>query len=87
MAIHADIAQLDDEIEQRFEQHTDAPILLSMPGFGVVLAATFLANTRGDLSAFENVDRLASVAGSPPRHETRAGSVATTTGRGASTGA
>lgn len=66
MAIDADVAQLDEEIEQRFSQHRDAPILLSMPGFGVVLAATFLANTGGDLSAFENVDRLASVAGLAP---------------------
>jgi transposase len=66
MAIDADIAQLDEEIEERFEQHPDAPILLSMPGFGVVLAATFLANTGGDLTAFENVDRLASVAGLAP---------------------
>ena len=62
MAIDADIAQLDEEIEERFKQHPNAPILLSMPGFSVVLAATFLANTGGDLTAFENVDRLASVA-------------------------
>lgn len=66
MAIDTDIAQLDEEIEQRLEQHPDAPILLSMPGFGIVLAATFLANTGGDLTAFENVDRLASVAGLAP---------------------
>ncbi len=66
MAIDVDVAQLDAEIEERFEQHPDAPILLSMPGFGVVLAATFLANTGGDLSTFENVDRLASVAGLAP---------------------
>lgn len=65
-AIDADIAELDEEIEERFTQHPDAPILLSMPGFGVVLAATFLANTGGDLTAFENVDRLASVAGLAP---------------------
>lgn len=66
MAIDADITQLDEEIEERFSEHRDAPILLSMPGFGVVLAATFLANTGGDLAAFENVDRLASVAGLAP---------------------
>jgi transposase len=66
MAIDADLAQLDKEIEERFERHPDAPILVSMPGFGVVLAATFLANTGGDLAAFENVDRLASVAGLAP---------------------
>jgi transposase len=40
--------------------------MLSMPGFGPVLAATFLANTGGDLRRFETVDRLASVAGLAP---------------------
>jgi hypothetical protein len=33
---------------------------------GTVLAATFIANTGGDLRAFETVDRLASVAGLAP---------------------
>jgi transposase len=64
--IDSDTAQLDEQIKQRFEQHPDAPILLSMPGFGPVLAVTFLANTGGDLGAFETVDRLASVAGLAP---------------------
>lgn len=39
---------------------------MRMPGFGTVLAATFLANTGGDRDAFETVDRLASVAGLAP---------------------
>jgi transposase len=64
--IDAEIARLDERISERFEQHADAPILLSMPGFGPVLAATFLANTGGDLRAFKTVDRLASVAGLAP---------------------
>ena len=64
--IDAAIAQLDEQICERFDQHPDAPILLSMPGFGPVLAATFIANTGGDLRAFETVDRLASVAGLAP---------------------
>ena len=58
--------RLDEQIRERFEQHADAPILLSMPGFGVVLAAMFLANTGADLHAFETVDRLASLAGLAP---------------------
>jgi transposase len=45
-AIDAAIDQLDEQICERLEQHPDAPILLSMPGFGPVLAATFLANPR-----------------------------------------
>lgn len=65
-AIDAEIAQLDTQICDRFGQHPDAPILLSMPGFGAVLAATFLANTGGDLRPFETVDRLASLAGLAP---------------------
>jgi transposase len=64
--IDAAIAHLDEQICERFDQHPDAPILLSMPGFGPVLAATFIANTGGDLRAFETVDRLASVAGLAP---------------------
>jgi transposase len=64
--IDTEIARLDEQISERFDQHPDAPILLSMPGFGTVLAATFLANTGGDLAAFETVDRLASVAGLAP---------------------
>lgn len=66
MTIDAEVTVLDKQIEQRFTQHPHAPLLLSMPGFGVVLAATFLANTGGDLSAFETADRLASVAGLAP---------------------
>ncbi len=65
-AIDSDIARLDEQIKERFDQHADAQILLSMPGFGPVLAATFLANTGGDLRTFETVDRLASVAGLAP---------------------
>jgi transposase len=65
-AIDTEIAQLDEQICERFDQHPDAPILLSMPGFGPVLAATFIANTGGDVRSFETVDRLASVAGLAP---------------------
>src|SRR5215472_14697453 len=32
--IDTEIARLDEQISERFEQHPDAPILLSMPGFG-----------------------------------------------------
>jgi transposase len=45
--IDQDLAELDHEIRNRFQQHDSAGILLSMPGFGPVLAATFLANIGG----------------------------------------
>ncbi|HEY2505260.1 MAG TPA: IS110 family transposase [Streptosporangiaceae bacterium] len=64
--IDTQIAQLDEQISGRLAEHPDAPILESMPGFGPVLAATFLASTGGDLSAFETPGRLASIAGLAP---------------------
>ena len=64
-ALDADVAALDAEIAEHLEQHPDAQILTSMPGFGPLLAATFIANT-GDLKAFGTADRLASMAGLAP---------------------
>jgi transposase len=64
--IDRQVAELEKEIADRFLAHADAQILLSMPGFGAVLGATFLANTGGDLAAFESADRLASAAGLAP---------------------
>jgi transposase len=65
-AIDAEIAEVDAQITDLFQQHDSADVLLSMPGFGPVLAATFLANIGGTLDGFDSVDRLASVAGLAP---------------------
>ncbi len=65
-AIDADLAELDRQIDERFHQHEAAEVLLSVPGFGPVLAATFLANIGGNLEGFDTVDRLACVAGLAP---------------------
>ncbi|RAX43629.1 IS110 family transposase [Arthrobacter sp. AQ5-06] len=62
----AEIADVDAQITDLFRQHDSADVLLSMPGFGPVLAATFLANIGGNLDGFDSVDRLASVAGLAP---------------------
>ncbi|MGB5952642.1 MAG: transposase [Ornithinimicrobium sp.] len=64
--IDADLARIDAQLSERFDQHVDAQILLSMPGFGPVLAATFLAQIGGNLDDFDTVDRLACVAGLAP---------------------
>ena len=66
MVLDTDIAALDEQIQETFDRHRDAKILLSMPGFGVTLGATFLANTAGNVTTFDSVDRLASVAGLAP---------------------
>lgn len=64
--LDAEIADVDAQITDLFRKHDSADILLTMPGFGPVLAATFLANIGGNLEAFDSVDRLASVAGLAP---------------------
>jgi transposase len=65
-AIDDDLAGIDAEITEHLAHDRDATNLTSMPGFGPVLAATFLAQIGGSLDAFENVDRLACVAGLAP---------------------
>lgn len=65
-AIDEDLAGIDSAIAEHYAQHEDAEILLSLPGFGPVLAATFLAQIGGNLDNFDTVDRLASVAGLAP---------------------
>jgi transposase len=69
----ADILRLYDEVEEvetlieaRFREHEHAEILLSVPGFGPLLAAEFLAATGGTMDHFESADRLAGVAGLAP---------------------
>lgn len=47
-------------------EHRHARTLLSMPGFGPVLAAEFLGATGGDLTVFQSADRFAGVVGLAP---------------------
>lgn len=66
MALDTEIDATETMIEDRFRRHPHAEIILSMPGFGVVLGAEFLAATCGDMTAFDSVDRLAGVSGLAP---------------------
>lgn len=66
MTLDTEIGTTETMIEDRFRRHRHAEIILSMPGFGVVLGAEFLAATGGDMSAFDSVDRLAGVSGLAP---------------------
>ncbi len=63
MTLNTEIGDTDAMIEERFRRHRHAEIILSMPGFGVILGAEFLAATGEDIAAFRNTDRLAAVAG------------------------
>jgi transposase len=66
MALDTEIGDTDAMIEERFRGHRHAEIILSMPGFGVILGAEFIAATGGDMGAFASADRLAGVAGLAP---------------------
>jgi transposase len=59
------IKTLDTEIGGVFDQHDDAAIIQSMPGFGPILGASLLVGTR-DLRAFPTAGHLAAAAGLVP---------------------
>jgi transposase len=64
--LNAELADVDAVIETTFQQHRLAAIITSMPGFGSLLGAEFLAATNGDLTTFNTADRLAGIAGLAP---------------------
>src|SRR5215467_12880525 len=66
MTLDTEIGDTDAMIEERFRRHRHAEIILSLPGFGVILGAEFLAATGGDVAAFNSSDRLAAVCGLAP---------------------
>lgn len=83
--IDQDLAELDQEITNRFQQHDSAEILLSMPGFGPVLAATFLANIGGNLEGLTLSIGSPAWPGLHPFHVTPDASAATSTDPAATT--
>jgi transposase len=66
ITLDTEIAATETMIEERFRRHRHAEIILSMPGFGIILGAEFLAATGGDMSAFDSADRRAGICGLAP---------------------
>lgn len=66
MSLDTQVKEIDELIGERFHRHRHAEVIISMPGFGVLLAAEFLAATGGDLAAFASADHLAGYAGLAP---------------------
>lgn len=60
------IGRVDADIAERLREHPNGELLLCVPGFGAILAASFIARTGGDLTAFDSQDQLASAAGLAP---------------------
>ena len=72
-------------ISEKVTEHRHTQPLLSMPGFGPVLAAEFLGATGGDLTVFETADRFAGVTGLAPAPRDSGRITGTTTDNGATT--
>ncbi len=66
MALDEEIAELEALIEARFREHPHAEVILSFPGMGRLMGASFIAATGGDMDAFGSADRLAGYAGLAP---------------------
>lgn len=66
LRLREEVEEVESQLETRFRRHRHAESLLSIPGFGPLLAAEFLAFTGGTLAVFESADRLAGVAGVAP---------------------
>ncbi len=84
-AIDEDLAGIDTEITEHIAQHQSATNLLSMPGFGPVLGATFLAQVGGSSTRSITSTGLPASPASHPSQETPDASAGTFTGHDAST--
>jgi transposase len=65
LAIDRRLTVLDAQIATTFDEHPQAEIIQSMPGFGPILGATLLV-AAGDLTAFPSAGHLAAAAGLVP---------------------
>jgi transposase len=65
LALDERVKTLDTHIAATFEQHPQAAIIESMPGFGAILGASLLVEA-GDLAAFPTPGHLAAAAGLVP---------------------
>ena len=65
LALDERLKSLDAQIAETFEQHPQASIIQSMPGFGPFLGASLLVGA-GDLRAFPTAGHLAAAAGLVP---------------------
>jgi len=66
MALDAELDDIEQTITEQFRGHAYAPAIESMPGFGPLLGAEFVAAINGDLANYEGPDRLAGIAGLAP---------------------
>ena len=66
LRLKEEVEEVESQLDTRFRRHEWAAILLSVPGFGPLLAAEFIGATGGTMRHFANADRLAGIAGVAP---------------------
>jgi transposase len=66
LALNDQIAAIETELGQRFEQHPDAETYRSLPGLGVVLGARALSEFGDDPNRYESAKARKNYAGTPP---------------------
>lgn len=66
LRLKEEVQEVESQLDARFRRHQHAQQLLSVPGFGPLLAAEFIAATGGTMHHFQNADRLAGIAGVAP---------------------
>jgi transposase/transposase IS116/IS110/IS902 family protein len=64
--LNRQIDQLENTLSERFSQHPDADIYLSLPGFGVVLGARALGEFGDDPNRYANAKSRRNYAGTSP---------------------
>ena len=65
-ALNAELAVLEAQLEQSFEQHPDADIILSLPGLGDILGARVLGEFGDDPERFADAKSRRNYAGTSP---------------------
>ncbi len=66
MALDTELDDIATSITETFRAHRYAPAIESLPGFGPLLGADFLAAINGDVTNYDTADRLAAIAGLAP---------------------
>jgi transposase len=64
--LHKAIAQIDQDIQQAFDQHPDAPIFRSFPGAGPVMAPRLLVAYGTDRQRFQSAQEVQQLYGIAP---------------------
>ncbi len=64
--VRSEVALLEEQLAQDFEEHPDAEIILSLPGLGVVLGARVLGESGDDPTCYANAKARKNYAGNAP---------------------